>query len=245
MKFLRFTIVFLFSVTLSFGQIRLPRLISDGMVLQRDTEVKIWGWSSKNERISVYFLDRVYRTRANNSGNWYVTLNGLKPGGPYNMKISGKNTVLINNILIGDVWLCSGQSNMEMPMRRVQWVYEEEIAGSENNNIRSFTVPYQYDFSEPKADFNSGSWVSANPSTVLGFSATAYFFATELYQQNGVPVGLISASMGGSPAEAWMSEKALKNFPVYLNEAIKFRDTALIKEIESGDNLRYSQCIIS
>ena len=206
--------IFLFVVsTLTFSQVRLPRLISDGMVLQRDAEVKIWGWAAHNEKISIHFIDSVYNTTADDNGEWKVVLAGLKAGGPYEMEVKAGNLITVKDIMIGDVWVCSGQSNMELPMKRVSPIYGAEIANSENVFIRQFYVPQTYNFIAPQKDLPNGSWKSANPHTVPDFSAVAYFFAKALYDKYKVPIGVINSSLGGSPAESWISEEALKNFP--------------------------------
>jgi sialate O-acetylesterase len=234
-----FILFFLFVITMpSFSQIKLPRLISDGMVLQRDAQVKLWGWAAQHENVSIAFRDTVYRTSANANGEWFVTFNGLKPGGPYTMTVSASNSITVNDIMVGDVWVCSGQSNMELPVKRVRWIYESEVAHSTNPSIRQFAVPQRYDFNSARTDLESGSWQPANPKNVLEFSAAAYFFAVELYNRYRVPIGLINASLGGSPAEAWLSEDALKEFPVHYQEAQKFKDQSLIKQIESQDKAR-------
>jgi sialate O-acetylesterase len=221
-----------------YNQVRLPRLISNGMVLQRDCELTIWGWASANENIHIQFLDSSYHISASAKGEWAVKVNPHKAGGPYKMIIRGSNEIIISDILFGDVWVCSGQSNMELQMRRAKPIYENEIAGSLNPNIRQFVVPQKYNFNSAERDLAYGNWISANPMTVLNFSAVAYFFAKELNEKYKVPIGLINASVGGSPAESWMSEKSLKNFPVHLMEAEKFKDSALIKQIEMADNTR-------
>ncbi len=220
------------------GQVRLPKIISDGMVLQRDADVKIWGWAAQNEKVSLHFIDSTYATTADSSGEWSVILSGLQAGGPYAMEITSSNLVTVNDIMIGDVWLCSGQSNMELPMKRVRPIYESEIANSENVSIRQFYVPQTYNFIAPQKDLPGGSWKSASPRNVLDFSAVAYFFAKALYEKYKVPIGVINSSLGGSPAESWMSEGALKNFPVYYKEAQRFKDSSLIKQIESDDKTR-------
>jgi sialate O-acetylesterase len=220
------------------GQVRLPRLISEGMVLQRDTRVKLWGWAANHEKVSIAFHDSVYQTTANDEGEWTVVLPALKAGGPFTMTIRASNTLAVKDILIGDVWVCSGQSNMELPMKRVSWIYGPYIATSENKFIRHFAVPQRYDFNTARKDLESGSWQTTNPKTVLEFSAAAYFFGVELYNKYHVPIGLINASLGGSPAEAWLSEDALKEFPVHFNEAQKFKDQSLITQIESKDKTR-------
>ena len=222
----------------AFGQIRLPRLVSDGMVLQRDAEVKIWGWAEKHEEITLRFLDSTYKTVAGDDGAWSLLLPRMQAGGPYEMLLSASNVVKLNNIVIGDVWVCSGQSNMELSVRRASPLYGDEIADSENPFIRQFLVPQRFNFVEPLVDFPTGSWKHANPENVLSFSAVAYFFARELYNLYRVPIGLINTSLGGSPAEAWMSEEALRLFPTHFKEAQRFKDSTLIREIETQDNRR-------
>jgi len=162
----------------------------------------------------------------------------MPAGGPHTMTITGTNTIVIKNILIGDVWVCSGQSNMELPMERVRPIYEAEIANCENANIRHFSVPQKYDFVAPQADLSAGTWEQTNPQTILKFSAAGYFFARELYAKYKVPIGLINASLGGSPAEAWMSAEALQEFPAYYQEAQRFKDANLIRQIETDDKVR-------
>lgn len=222
-------------------QIRLPRLISDGMVLQRGDSVRIWGWAAPGEKVTVTFIDHKYQATTDVSGEWTVWLRGLKPGGPFSMKIEAANTITVNDILIGDVWLCSGQSNMELPVRRVRPLYEAEIAASANNYIRSFTVPKNYVFKEPQKDLPSGTWAAANPETVLDFSAAAWFFARDLYEVYKVPVGLLTSAFGGSPAEAWISEEGLKEFPVHYNELQRCKSDSLVNAIASADQKRIQE----
>ena len=217
------------------SQVRLPKLVSNGMVLQRDANVKIWGWSANNEKISIHFMDSTYATTADSNGRWTVLLSRFQAGGPYEMQIQASNSITIRDILIGDVWVCSGQSNMELPMRRVSPIYEAEIANSENPSIRYFAVPQKPNFIGPQNDMQAGRWVSSRPETVTDFSAAAYFFAKEIYEKYKVPIGLINASLGGSPAEAWMSEESLKAFPDYYQEGQRFKDSTLIKQIENQD----------
>jgi sialate O-acetylesterase len=220
------------------GQVRLPKLISDGMVLQRDTDVKIWGWASADEHVRLRFLDSTFHAVANAEGEWELMLSDLKAGGPYTMTIMAGNTITINDILIGDVWLCSGQSQMDINMYRVSPLYGEEIKNAGNPHIRYFTVPGVYDFNGPQKDLHSGSWESVSQDNILNISAIAYFFADELYRKYNIPIGLIRSSMGGSPAEAWMSEDAVKKFPVHYAEAAKFKDTAYISQIQKADTKR-------
>ena len=127
------------------AQIRLPRLISSGMVLQRDAELKIWGWSSANEAITLSFKEKIYTAKADGAGNWLINLPKQKAGGPFAMQLKGKNEITLHDILIGDVWVCSGQSNMELWMGRLKYTYADEIASANNPNIRQFLVPDKYD----------------------------------------------------------------------------------------------------
>ena len=220
------------------SQVRLPKLISDGMVLQRGDSTKIWGWAAPGEEVKVDFIGNNYQTRADASGEWLIILSPLQAGGPHIMKIEASNSITLNDILVGDIWLCSGQSNMELPVRRVRPLYEAEIAASANNYIRSFTVPKNYVFKEPQKDLAAGSWKAADPETVLDFSAAAWFFARELYEVYKVPVGLITSAFGGSPAEAWISEEALKEFPVHYNELQQWKSDSLINAIAASDQKR-------
>ncbi|WP_320018241.1 sialate O-acetylesterase [Labilibaculum manganireducens] len=220
------------------AQLRLPKLISNGLVLQRDVDVKIWGWSAKNEKVSVNYRDSLYKTIANDKGEWFVMLPIQKAGGPYVMNICASDTIHLKNILVGDVWVCSGQSNMELPMRRVSPLYKEEIAKADNRNIRYFEVPKKYNFNTVKNDLQNGNWVDINKNTINNISAVSYFFAQKLNSEYNVPIGIINSSLGGSPAQAWLNEEALKEFPSYDAELQKFKNQAVIDSIEQSDNSR-------
>jgi sialate O-acetylesterase len=208
------------------------------MVLQRNAQTKIWGWAAADEEVSIRFRDTVYHTTANGNGEWVITVTGLKAGGPFTMEIHASNHIKINDVVVGDVWVCSGQSNMELPMSRVSPIYAAEIAESENSNIRQFAVPQRYDFNTSQRDLVSGTWKKANPENVLSFSAVAYFFARELYAKYKVPIGLINASLGGAPAEAFMSQEALRAFPRHYAEAQRFKDSTEIIQVETQDKIR-------
>ncbi|WP_348688552.1 sialate O-acetylesterase [Zunongwangia profunda] len=225
--------IFLFANTL-FAQVRLPKLVSDGMVLQRNSNVRIWGWASEGEDIEVSFQQRNYNTSTKN-GKWEILLENPNIGGPYTMQISGKNSIQLNSIYVGDVWLCSGQSNMELPMSRVAPKYPEEIKSADNAEIRYFQVPKEYNLTKKLDDFSGGNWISVNQNTIEGFAAIPYFFAKNLYEEYQIPIGLIDASLGGSPVEAWMSEKALKNFPEAIAEVEKLKPEGVIDSLEQLD----------
>lgn len=232
------TLFFLIYLSLSFsyGQIKLPKLISDSMVLQRNSKVKLWGWASPGETVKLSFSQKEYTATADGNGKWTIILPPRPAGGPYSMTFSGSNTIELKNILFGDVWICSGQSNMELTMDRVRDEYPAIIAGQGNDRIREFLVPDQYDFNRMREDVGNGAWQSATGKNIAGFSAVAFFFAKTLFEKYKVPIGLINAALGGSPAQAWISEDALQQFPVYYNELQQFKDPALIARIESKDS---------
>ena len=219
-------------------QIRLPRLVSDGVVLQRNEKVKIWGWASPKEKVNLQFKSKNYTAKADQNGNWSIILPAQKAGGPYQMTLKASNEITIKDILFGDVWICSGQSNMELPMERLKEKYGEVIKNAKNTNIRQFLVPDKYDFKREQTDVDSGNWVAADPNTVLEFSGVAYFFAKSIYEKHPVPIGLINTALGGSPVEAWMSKNALAAFPEPYKESQKFKNDYYIKQIETSDNKR-------
>jgi sialate O-acetylesterase len=232
MKQHSFILIFsILNVQATLCEIRLPNLISDGMVLQRNIKVNIWGWASPGEKITVGFRRKNYSAVTGSGGKWKIALVPMKEGGPYSMKIDGNNHLTINNILIGDVWICSGQSNMTIPMERVKEKYSTEIAASQNSFIRHFFLPTRYNFNKKEEDVPPGKWESANPITVLQFTAVGYFFAKELYEKYHVPIGLINSSVGGPPVESWISEDALKKFPKYFTTVQKFKDSLYIDSI--------------
>lgn len=220
------------------AQIRLPRLISDGMILQRDRPVKIWGWATANEEITLLFKGQQYQTITGSSGKWEILIPAQKTEKqPFEIVLKGRNEIRIKNVLLGDVWVCSGQSNMELTMDRVKDRYAEIISEAENPAIRQFLVPDKYDFKVQQEDVESGSWQPATQQNILSFSAVGYFFARELFERYHVPIGLINSALGGSPVEAWLSEDAVKQFPEHYLEAQKFRNSSLITEIEGKDKM--------
>ena len=213
------------------AQVRMPRIIRDSMVLQRDAPMKLWGWASANEKVSVQFSNKSYKTTAGSDGRWQVLLSPLKAGGPYTLHIDASNHITLKEILIGDVWLCAGQSNMVHQMELHGIRYAADIASANYPQIRQFWVPNIANMQGPQDDLPGGSWKWANPKDVGEFSAVAYFFARKLYEKYGVPIGLINASWGGVPIEAMMSEAACKDFPAILNVIQKNKDTAFINSL--------------
>ena len=223
------------SFQIGFCDVKLPRLISNGMILQRNAKINVWGRASIGEKVSVTFNKKAYKTVTDASGKWKITLPQMNAGGPYIMHIDANNHITLTDILMGDVWVASGQSNMELPMSRVQVKYEKEIASATYPKIRQFNVATTYNFKEKQTDFTSGDWVAADPKTVLNFSAVAYFFAKELYLKYKVPIGIIKSAVGGSPAQAWLSEDALKRYPDFLALTNRYKDSLMVDSVKKAD----------
>lgn len=210
------------------GQVTLPSIISDSMILQRNTELNIWGWAPAGETVRVMFNGQRYRTSAGANGRWEVTLPPMEAGGPYQMEITGGNRIEIGHILVGDVWLCAGQSNMVHYMELHSERYADEIARADSPGIRQFLIPTTPGLEGPQEKLPRSAWRSANPEDVKRFSVVAYFFALKLHEKYGIPIGIINASVGGTPIEAWTSEEGLKDFPDLVSIIEKNKDTAYV-----------------
>jgi len=220
-----------------FADVKLPAVISNNMVLQQGIKVPIWGWAGPGEVILVKFAGQAKYAKADASGKWFVKLDELKvteKQAGMTMTVSGQNNIEISNVLVGEVWLCSGQSNMQMTMAQTESCKyggvigaEQEIASANYPNIRLFTVE-QKSAQLPQSDCK-GEWLQCSPRTVTGFSAAAYFFGRQLYNKLNVPIGLINTSWGATPVEAWMSRQTLKSdadfepiFKRYADEVAKY-----------------------
>ena len=191
-------------------------LFSDDMILQRESQVPIWGLASPNEKVTILssWNNKTASTKADNQGNWIVKIETPLAGGPYEINISSGDSVLnYSNVLIGEVWIASGQSNMQMALygggKEPVFGSIDMIAQANNSNIRLFTVRHRSS-ETPKKDLN-GKWLVSSPSNVSGFSAVAYSFANYLNKVLDIPIGIIHSSWGGSPAEAWTDQKTLNN----------------------------------
>ena len=221
-------IILFISFNPAVGQIKLPKLISDGMVLQRDVEIPVWGWAHSNEKVVVSFNGKKYRTKATPKGDWSINLPKMKAGGPYTMKISGKNNLEVKDILIGDVWLCAGQSNMVHQLDIHDVRYANEILTANYPEIRHFKIPTTTSISGPKEDLDGGEWIKAVGEEVRPFSAVAYFFAKKIYEKYHIPIGLINASVGGTPIEAWIPKEGFKTYPEIMKIIEENQDTAFV-----------------
>lgn len=214
----RFTLLIVLACicsVLAEAKVKLPSVLSDGMVLQRERPIKIWGTADPGENVVVTFKKKKYTAVADENGKWLVTLPAMKAGGPYELTV---NEVTVKDILIGDVWLCSGQSNMELTVARVADMFGKETATYENSMVRYVKTPYGNDLHGPKEDISQMNWTALNPQVAQSYAALPYFFAIEMYNETKVPVGIINSSWGGSSIEAWMSEDALQAFPKNLRE---------------------------
>jgi sialate O-acetylesterase len=231
MKTIAISCIMVFFSLVSSAQVKLPRLVRDSMILQRDANVNIWGWASANEKITVKFNGKNYKTKTGNDGKWSVLLPPTKAGGPYTMEIAGSNKISLKDILIGDVWICSGQSNMVHQMNIHDVTYAKDIVEANYPQIRHFWIPTLTSLAGPQDDLPAGYWKSANPEDIRPFSAVAYFFARKIYEKYHIPIGLINASVGGTPIEAWTSEEGLKEFPALQATIQKNKDTAYINDL--------------
>ncbi|MFM7320205.1 MAG: sialate O-acetylesterase [Armatimonadota bacterium] len=190
------------------ADVSLPKLISDGVVLQRNQPVRIWGKASPGEQVSVSVQGRRAAAVAGSDGEWVAVLEPLKAGGPYDLTVSGRNTIVVHDVLVGEVWVCSGQSNMEWPIS-ISFQPEATVAASPDPQLRMFTVqksPEKYE----RAEVAGGQWEQASTATTARFSAVGYHFARTLRKALGVPVGMIHTSWGGTRIEAWTSREMLE-----------------------------------
>ncbi|MHC4206052.1 MAG: sialate O-acetylesterase, partial [Planctomycetota bacterium] len=196
----------------AFADIKLPAVIGDNMVLQQGEKVSIWGWAEPEEEVmvGVSWHSMKWAVTADKYGKWSFQMTPPEAGGPYEITLAGKKTITIKNILVGEVWVASGQSNMQWSVQQSANP-DEEIAAANYPKIRLFQVTRKV-ADEPQADCQ-GSWVECNPETIPGFSAVAYYFGRHLHKELDVPVGLIHTSWGGTPAEAWTRREVLEANP--------------------------------
>lgn len=238
-------ILILFSVSFSsFSQLKLAQLFSDHVVLQRQKNISVWGWAAPNESVKVEFSNEIQNVNADETGKWMVKFPPMEAGGPYTLLVSTKTESLkIEDILIGEVWLLSGQSNMEWPVKQAN-NFKEEKKNANYPQIRHFFVEHLVEI-QPQKDLKSGSWKIASSETVGDFSAIGFFFARELYQKLNIPIGLVHSSWGGSQIEGWISKEGMiqnddlkayaQNLPDNWKDADAFHDKNVRKNIFGND----------
>ncbi len=207
----------LFFITSVFSEIKLPAVFNDHAVLQRGVEIPVWGTAAPNETVSITLNNIEVSGQADEDGNWITKLPKQKAGGPYKLEIKGENIITLEDIYIGDVWFCSGQSNMDMTVAKEDRYWcgvnneAEEVANANYPLIRVFDVDYTP--SHTLRTDVKGKWEICSPQTVGHFSAVAYFFAREIYQKYKIPVGMVTSTFGASTAETWISKEALEAHP--------------------------------
>ncbi len=227
---MKIVLIFFFSFQVALqAQIKLPGFFTDNMVMQRDCQIPIWGWAQPNEKITVTFHNQKLRTKSDPSGQWKVLLQPEKAGGPYNLDIKGKNKLVLKNILVGDVWLASGQSNMEWTVEQSD-NYLTEKNMTQFPNIRHVKIEHSVAMS-PQEDVLPTQWDVCSPETFGKFSGIGYYFAKELNQKTHLPIGILNASWGGSMIETWISRQGFESSEEfqYLNNSFLNVDFEEIK----------------
>jgi len=190
------------------ANVKMPLLFSDGMVLQRNKTIPVWGWADPYEKVEVRFNKQIKTIQADKDGKWMIGLNAEKAGGPFELTITGKNKIVIKDVLVGEVWICSGQSNMEFQMYKTMNA-EKEMADSNYPMIRQFLVAQDLS-GTPKADLKAGKWAVSNKENIRDFTAAGFFFAKKLYAELKIPIGIINTSWGGTCIETWTSREAFE-----------------------------------
>ena len=216
------------------ADVQLPAVISDHMLLQRDTPVRIWGKAEPGEAVSVAFRGQTVRTQADPLGRWFVFFTPSSAGGPFELTVQGNNTIVVRDVLVGEVWIASGQSNMGFTVRQSDSA-QQEIAAASFPNIRLFKVALKV--AHYPQDDVKGEWAQCAPESVPAFSAVGYFFARHLHQKLNIPVGVIQTAWGGTPAEAWTSVTALAADPALLSV---FSDWGKVTEDYADQIARYN-----
>lgn len=219
------------------SSIRLPKIISDGMVIQRRKSIHIWGWTNPGIEVQATIIDLISHGKADETGRFDLYLPARESGGPYVLRVSDAdgNEAVVSDVMIGIVWFCTGQSNMELPITRVKDTYPELVNIEENNRIRTFKIVEDSDFKAPLKELNTGAWNHVSKATILDFSATGYFFAEYLQKLTGETVGFINASLGGSRISSWMSRQMLEGYDELLAQADKYADDNFRKEVAENN----------
>lgn len=218
-------------------QIELSGIFSDNMVMQRNQPISIWGWATNGTKITVSLDGQECQTVEATDGKFIATISAQQAGGPHTISV---NTDTLHNIMFGDVYLCSGQSNMELPVRRVSEMFAAETDTTNNANVRFVTIPKEFAFGEEKENISPVKWQPLTPSTVQDFSALSYFMANELQHKTNIPIGIVCSAWGGTLIESWISEEAIKAYPSRYAEAQLYKDANYRKQIKATENQNYA-----
>ncbi|MRX69128.1 sialate O-acetylesterase [Flavobacterium resistens] len=197
------------------ANIKMPLLFSDGMVLQRNKAIPVWGFADVNEKVEIHFNKQIKKTQADKNGKWTINLDAEKAGGPFELVIIGKNKITIKDVLVGEVWICSGQSNMEFQVFKTMNA-EKEMNNADYPMIRHFGVAQDLS-GKPKDDLKAGKWEVSSKETVGNFTAVGFYFARKLYAELKIPIGIINTSWGGTNVETWTSREAFQNSAEFKN----------------------------
>jgi sialate O-acetylesterase len=231
----------LFAVVACRAEVQLPKLLASHMVLQRDQPVHLWGWAEPDEKVTAELDHKMQSTVTDAAGHWQIFLPAFPAGGPFRLTVKGTNEIVLDDVLVGDVWFASGQSNMEMPLKGFPGAViqnsEEEIRNARHADLRLFRTPERSsDFPLPDYD---AKWTECTPETAADFSAVAYFFGRKIAKDEHVAVGLIDSTWGGTPAEAWVSMEGLSSdaslMPVFAEWARMANNTAEMKAMQRAE----------
>ena len=226
-------VLMLISSLSGFSEVSLPPFFNCNMVLQQGIAIPVWGWASPGEKVTVTLDKNVVSTRSGKNGKWRVDLPKMNYGGPFKMTVKGKDLHTFGNVMIGEVWVCSGQSNMEFKVSSAK-NSAQEIASANYKNIRSFTVKKRVS-KEPQENLEEGEWWECSPQTVADFSAVGYFFARNLYEKLNIPIGIIHTSWGGTVAETWMSPEAIAADPDFSELLGKLKAVDNVTKVNPND----------
>ena len=246
-QFLFLFIAFSFYAT---ANVRLPKIFATDMVLQRNKLIPVWGWADANEKIEIKFNKQIKTTKADKNGKWTIRLDAENAGGPYELSVKGRNKISIKNVLVGDVWICSGQSNMEFKVSQAENA-DKEIDDANYPSIREFTVSRDLS-SLPLDDVKVGKWEVCNTSTVGNFTAVGFFFAKKIYAELKIPIGLIHTSWGGTVSETWTSREGFESSDemiagmpnVNLDSISKVSIKSVTKRVESLQGSKINPAIV-
>lgn len=214
-----------------YSSVKLPPLISDNMMIQREKEIHLWGEADAGEEVFVQFMNKRYETVADKSGSWSLLLPPAAAGGPFTMTI---NEITLHNIMVGDVWICSGQSNVDLPIYRVEDLYNQLTDTLKREKVRLLKVANATRITGTQEELADTRWRVLAPENVSDFSAISYFLANDLYEKTGIPQGVIATSWGGTPIQSWIAEKEVRKYPHHYNELLMTQNHEYVSHVNSA-----------